>query len=252
MRFMTGDSDIAAVAAVIGDPARSRMLTALLAGPPLPRRRASRRPPASHVDRERAPGEAHAAGLVTAVPIGRHRYHRLAGHEVAEVGRVSRCPRRRAPSARCASPTATAEARRALLLRPPRRRCSASRSPTRSAPRARCEPRSRRPARPGRRSRSSGSTSTTLASRRRPLTRLCIDWTERRPHLAGALGAAVLDTCLEPRLGRPRPAPAVPHSHGAKATFVLARRGRHRPPPHRRRLAETQPSPRGRPGPRRP
>jgi hypothetical protein len=27
---------------------------------------------------------------------------------------------------------------------------------------------------------------------RRPLARACLDWTERRPHLAGALGAAVL------------------------------------------------------------
>lgn len=31
---------------------------------------------------------------------------------------------------------------------------------------------------------------------RRPTTRACLDWTERRPHLAGALGAAVADLCL--------------------------------------------------------
>jgi DNA-binding transcriptional ArsR family regulator len=31
-----------------------------------------------------------------------------------------------------------------------------------------------------------------LASSRRPLLRACTDWTERRPHLAGALGAALL------------------------------------------------------------
>jgi DNA-binding transcriptional ArsR family regulator len=30
-----------------------------------------------------------------------------------------------------------------------------------------------------------------LARQRRPLLRSCIDWTERRPHLAGAVGAAV-------------------------------------------------------------
>lgn len=30
-----------------------------------------------------------------------------------------------------------------------------------------------------------------LRRRRRPLTRSCLDWTERRPHLAGALGAAL-------------------------------------------------------------
>src|SRR4051794_30342495 len=30
----------------------------------------------------------------------------------------------------------------------------------------------------------------------RPLTRSCLDWSERRPHLAGALGAAILDALL--------------------------------------------------------
>ncbi|MFI2073773.1 ArsR/SmtB family transcription factor [Streptomyces triculaminicus] len=32
---------------------------------------------------------------------------------------------------------------------------------------------------------------------RRPLVRSCLDWTERRPHLAGALGAALCATALE-------------------------------------------------------
>ena len=32
---------------------------------------------------------------------------------------------------------------------------------------------------------------------RRAYARACIDWSERRPHLAGALGAAVADTLLE-------------------------------------------------------
>ncbi|MFJ4844480.1 MULTISPECIES: ArsR/SmtB family transcription factor [unclassified Streptomyces] len=32
---------------------------------------------------------------------------------------------------------------------------------------------------------------------RRPLVRSCLDWTERRPHLAGALGAALCSTALE-------------------------------------------------------
>lgn len=37
-----------------------------------------------------------------------------------------------------------------------------------------------------------------LRGRRRPLTRRCLDWTERRYHLAGALGAA-LTRCLVER-----------------------------------------------------
>lgn len=32
---------------------------------------------------------------------------------------------------------------------------------------------------------------------RRPLCRTCLDWSERRPHIAGQLGAALLDTVLD-------------------------------------------------------
>jgi DNA-binding transcriptional ArsR family regulator len=35
------------------------------------------------------------------------------------------------------------------------------------------------------------------SSRRRHVCRLCIDWTERRPHIAGALGAALTKRCFE-------------------------------------------------------
>jgi hypothetical protein len=34
-------------------------------------------------------------------------------------------------------------------------------------------------------------------ARRRAYARPCLDWSERRPHLAGTLGAAVADTMLE-------------------------------------------------------
>ena len=37
---------------------------------------------------------------------------------------------------------------------------------------------------------------------RRPLLRPCLDWSERRSHLAGALGAALLDRLLTLRLAR--------------------------------------------------
>jgi DNA-binding transcriptional ArsR family regulator len=35
-----------------------------------------------------------------------------------------------------------------------------------------------------------------LRAERRPLCRRCIDWSERRPHLAGAVGAALTTQCL--------------------------------------------------------
>ena len=41
--------------------------------------------------------------------------------------------------------------------------------------------------------------------RRRPVVRACTDWTERRPHVAGALGAALLEVMLERRWVLRRP-----------------------------------------------
>jgi len=42
-----------------------------------------------------------------------------------------------------------------------------------------------------------GITSDVLTNKRRPVTRQCLDWSERRPHLAGQLGALLLDKMLE-------------------------------------------------------
>jgi hypothetical protein len=39
----------------------------------------------------------------------------------------------------------------------------------------------------------------TLAQRRRSVARRCLDWKERKPHVAGALGAAILETFLAKR-----------------------------------------------------
>jgi hypothetical protein len=36
-----------------------------------------------------------------------------------------------------------------------------------------------------------------LRQSRRPLLRPCLDWTERRPHVAGALGAALAERLLQ-------------------------------------------------------
>jgi DNA-binding transcriptional ArsR family regulator len=78
-------ADIAPVAALLADPARATMLTALLDGPPLAAGELSQIAGVSA-----ATASAHLArlldgGLVTVTRQGRHRYYRLAGHEVAEV-----------------------------------------------------------------------------------------------------------------------------------------------------------------------
>jgi hypothetical protein len=66
----------------------------------------------------------------------------------------------------------------------------------------------------------------TLREHRRPLIRGCIDWTERRHHLAGALGAALAQRMFE--LGWIEPARrsravhvTEPGIHGLKQTFGL-------------------------------
>lgn len=50
--------------------------------------------------------------------------------------------------------------------------------------------------------RSAGIDLDALRARRRPVCRTCLDWSERRPHLAGGLGAAILDRLLEVRSAR--------------------------------------------------
>src|SRR4051812_7522933 len=76
--------DLAAAARLVGEPARATMLEALLGGQARPAGELARlagvsAPTASeHLTRLRA------AGLVEAVPAGRHRYYRLASAEVAQ------------------------------------------------------------------------------------------------------------------------------------------------------------------------
>src|SRR5437667_239674 len=42
-------------------------------------------------------------------------------------------------------------------------------------------------------------------ARKRAFARACVDWSERRPHLAGALGAALADAALDQGWVRRRP-----------------------------------------------
>ncbi len=55
--------------------------------------------------------------------------------------------------------------------------------------------------------RSLGIDADELQRGRRPLARACLDWTERRHHLAGALGAALLDTFREQKWVKSRGEP---------------------------------------------
>jgi DNA-binding transcriptional ArsR family regulator len=187
--------DIARLAALIGDPARANMLTALMDGRALT---ASELAAEAGVAKQTA--SSHLArlsegGLLTCEAQGRHRYFRLAGEDVGRVlealmGAADvRCPPRtrtgpRDPALRhaCACYNHLAgEVGVLVYTRSVRRRWlrldEDGLALTRSGERA---------------FGAFGIDSEGLALRRRPLCRPCLDWSERRHHLAGSLGVALL------------------------------------------------------------
>ncbi|HET8648412.1 MAG TPA: winged helix-turn-helix domain-containing protein [Gemmatimonadales bacterium] len=192
---MPNNPDIAAVAGALADPTRARMLAALMDG----RARTATElaleggvtpsTTSSHLARLRD------AGLVSLTSQGRHRYYRLAGTEVASAveGLMTVAPRaRRAPlpgpadqrlrHARVCYDHLAGEAGVALFERMRARRFVSGNDEELAltpAGEAWC--------------RRIGLDLAELRSRRRRLCRACLDWSERRTHLAGALGAALLD-----------------------------------------------------------
>jgi hypothetical protein len=58
-----------------------------------------------------------------------------------------------------------------------------------------------------------GMSAARMPQTRRPLCRACVDWSERRHHLAGALGAALAARLMELRWAK-----RVPHSRALHVT----------------------------------
>ena len=191
---------IARIAELIGDRARAEMLTALLAG-----RALAAGELAGVAGITASTASAHLArlveaGLLIAVSQGRHRYFRLAGPEVAQliealVGAAARHagaplrPGPRDPALRearvCYDHLAGAKAVQAadtLVARGLLVDRDGQWLPGDGAL-AWFE-------------RTLGVDVAALHAARRPLCRSCLDWSERRPHLAGALGAALLERLL--------------------------------------------------------
>jgi DNA-binding transcriptional ArsR family regulator len=213
---MSGDADFAAVAAAIGEPARAAMLDSLLS---------VRARPAGELARAAgvAPSTASAhlarlvaANLVVAESHGRHRYYALAGPEVAQAveALAALAPQRPPRSLRSANRIAAELAARscydhlagALGVAVSDRLCVLG---------------------------ALDASSLSLldpgpfellgiaipARTSRPLTRACLDWSERRYHLAGGLGAALLAGLLEhgwlERTGRGRAVAVTPLGQAA-------------------------------------
>lgn len=199
---MVSGANLAEVAALVGDPARANMLVALLDGQALT---ASELAFFAHV----APSTASAhlarlveAGLLSVLAQGRHRYFRLASpliarmlEGIAQVSALETPGRFRPPSARddalCRARTCydhlagrlgvaiadSLESRGHVVLDDD----GGIVTETGAAFLGRI-----------------GVDIAALQRRRgRAFCRPCLDWSERRPHLAGAVGSAIAASCLE-------------------------------------------------------
>lgn len=186
--------DIALIAALIGDPARANMLTALLAGAALTAGELARQAGVTAQTASAHLARLRDGGLIEMLSQGRHRYFTLAGPEVAQVlerliglaarrGHARTRPGPRDPAlreARVCYDHLAGDMGVALLDGLVRDGTVTAGEPNLTeAGRARMA--------------AFGIDVTALARSRRPLCRACLDWSVRRSHLAGGLGAALLD-----------------------------------------------------------
>jgi DNA-binding transcriptional ArsR family regulator len=190
---------IASIAALIGDPGRANMLTALMDGRALT---ASELGGAAGVTLQTASG--HLArlvesGLLAVRKQGRHRYFRLSGPDVAEALEALMSLAQRTGALRVRTGPRDAALREAricydhlagergvsLLEALRRQGLVAGEQDAILTERGRAF------------FVGLGVDLERLRKGRRPICRLCLDWSERRAHLGGALGAALLDLMVE-------------------------------------------------------
>jgi DNA-binding transcriptional ArsR family regulator len=204
---MPAGPHIAKVAALIGEPARAEILSALMAD-----RALTATELAHHAGVTPATASAHLGKLLEARLIalekqGRHRYFRLADRDVARLleslmgvafrsGAVRLASSPREPALRkarvCYDHLAGQLAVWALERMVSRRIFVNARGFTLTRPGAAWFE-------------SLGISERELSTARRTLCRPCLDWGERRHHLAGALGAALLQRCFDRRWARREP-----------------------------------------------
>jgi DNA-binding transcriptional ArsR family regulator len=175
--------DLAGVARLIGDPARARMLTALMSGKALTATELSLEANVSASTASSHLSKLTSARLVAIEKQGRHRYFRLFNADVAsaleELACVARQPRTGPtdPALRVARVCYDhlAGERGVWMYEQLRTRKLLENRAFFSG---------------------FGIDLDALTRSRRPLTRTCLDWSERRHHLGGSLGAAILDRIL--------------------------------------------------------
>lgn len=197
---MKSGPDIALIAALVGDPARANMLTALMGGKALSAGELAAEAGVTLQTASSHLAKLQTGGLIAVEKQGRHRYFRLTGPDIAvmlesmmglaaRVGHVRARPGPKDPALRearvCYDHLAGDQGVRlldSLLQRRLVRRSGDKIELTGAGEDFVAE---------------FGIDLAILAQSRRPLCRTCLDWSVRRPHLAGALGAALLERLAE-------------------------------------------------------
>jgi DNA-binding transcriptional ArsR family regulator len=193
---MKDGPNIAAIAALLGDPARANMLTALMQGQALTASELAQEAAVALSTASGHLGKLQEAGLVGIEKQGRHRYFRLSGADVAGVLEGLMGVAARTGHLRVRTGPRDPELRQARVCYDHLAGDAAVRmydhlqavgmiAETGGALRV---------TKAGERFFSAlGIDLAALANGRRPLCRACLDWSERRHHLGGALGAALLN-----------------------------------------------------------
>ncbi len=198
---MKAGPDIAMVAALVGDPARSNMLTALMTGRALTASELAQEAGITPQTASSHLAKLEAGGLIEPEKQGRHRYYSLTGSDVAGVleglaGLAARAGHMRVrtgpkdPALRrariCYDHLAGDLGVQMLDSMKKQRLVRASKQAIELT-------------HEGRRFMADALQidTDTLAHPRRPVCKACLDWSERRHHLAGTLGAAMMSRFTE-------------------------------------------------------
>jgi DNA-binding transcriptional ArsR family regulator len=209
-----GYADIAAVGTLLADPTRARVLAALVDGRALPASVLAAEAGVAASTASEHLSRLVGGGLLTVERSGRHRYYRLAGPDVAMAIEAMAVLAPTRPVRSLRESTRAAALRRArtcydhlagrlgvavtaaLLSREALARVDGHAGTERAEGDPISAPLSEHPYRLGPAAGPLfGALGVDLAaagSGRRPLLRFCVDWSEQRHHLSGALGAALL------------------------------------------------------------
>jgi len=208
---MKAGPDIAMVAALVGDPARSNMLTALMTGRALTASELAHQAGVTPQTASSHLSKLEAGGLVEQEKQGRHRYYRLSDPDVASVlegleGLAARAGHMRVRTgpkdpalrhARVCYDHLAGDLGVQMLDSMKQQRLLRQRKQdielTAEGERFLTD--------------TLQISADALAHPRRPLCRACLDWSERRHHLAGTLGAALLARFTELKWAMRDPAP---------------------------------------------